>query len=57
MYQIKCPVKDCERNKNPIEGYTKEHAESLLKQHMLKHDNQKDRDERRKEDAKSKKDK
>ena len=52
MYKIKCPIKDCERNLEPIEGYTKEHAETLLRQHMLKHEN-----ERRKEDAKNKKDK
>jgi hypothetical protein len=49
MYKVKCKEKGCNKE---IEGYTKEHAEALLEQHMIKHKN-----ERRKEDAKSKKDK
>ena len=45
MFKVKCKVKDCNKE---IEGYTEEHAKSLLEQHMIKHINERRKNESKK---------
>lgn len=40
MIKIKCKEKGCGKE---IEGYNQQHAETLLAQHMIKHENEKKR--------------
>lgn len=44
MFKKNCPVKDCkygEKGKpKVIEGYTEKHVNSMMKQHMIKHENE-----------------
>jgi hypothetical protein len=42
MIKLKCKVKGCEKE---VEGYNQQRAETLLAQHMIKHQNEKNRKE------------
>ena len=44
----------CDRCKKVIEGYTEIHVDTLMAQHMIKHDNE-DKKKKEKEDGKNKK--
>jgi hypothetical protein len=42
MIKLKCKEKGCSK---VVEGYNQQHAETLLAQHMIKHQNEKNRKE------------
>ena len=46
MIKLKCKEKGCDK---VVEGYTKQHAETLLSQHMIKHKNEDNREKEKKQ--------
>jgi hypothetical protein len=52
MIKLECKVKGCKDEKTGkpkvVEGYNQQHAETLLAQHMIKHQNEKNRKEAKK---------
>lgn len=48
MITLKCKEKGCTK---AVEGYNQQHAETLLSQHMIKHENEKNREKEKKKNA------